>query len=156
LGEIAKADTTPQPSGATVNEVFLFEVPEVAPRLVVNCLENQRKLGECRFDIHPFMEKDGSTLTVNSDIFEEGNQKIGVAKLKVAFYSKKWGKLRVRIFHLEFLEETKKQFREAKVRVTCGIHAQSTFVKPLAKPFDESVEVVVLKPSSSLSFEVVH
>lgn len=34
--------------------------------------------------------------------------------------------------------------------------AQSTPVRPLDKPFDETVELLVLKPTMNLSFDVVH
>ena len=48
------------------------------------------------------------------------------------------------------------QFKEAKVKVTCGLNAQSTPVRPLNEQFDETVEVLALKPNGNLSFEVVH
>ena len=61
---------------------------------------------------------------------------MGLAKLKVTFYSSKYGKLRVRVFHLEFHPTMVEQFKEAKVKVRFGIHAQSTPIRPLSQPFD--------------------
>ena len=34
--------------------------------------------------------------------------------------------------------------------------AQSTPVRPLDQPFDETVELIILKPTMNLSFDVVH
>lgn len=34
--------------------------------------------------------------------------------------------------------------------------AQSTPVRPLDKPFDETVELLILKPTMNLTFDVVH
>ncbi len=34
--------------------------------------------------------------------------------------------------------------------------AQSTQVRALDKPFDEAVELIILKPTMNLSFDVVH
>ena len=34
--------------------------------------------------------------------------------------------------------------------------AQSTPVRPLDKPFDETLELIILKPTMNLSFDVVH
>lgn len=68
-------------------------------------MEGEKILGECRYDIHPFMERDGGTNTLNSDLFGEENKKIGHAKLKLTFYSTKNGTLKVRIFGLEFHPE---------------------------------------------------
>lgn len=64
--------------------------------------------------------------------------------------------MRVRVFHLEFHPSMVEQFKEAKVKVRFGIHAQSTPVRPLSETFDEVVEVLVLNPASSLTFDVVH
>lgn len=38
----------------------------------------------------------------------------------------------------------------------CGLHAQSTPIRALDQPFDETVEVLVLIPTRSLIFEVIH
>lgn len=76
--------------------------------------------------------------------------------MKITFYSSRYGKLRVRIFHLEFHPAILEQFKQAKVKVRFGIHAQSTPVRPLDQPFDETVEVLVLAPKTNLTFDVVH
>lgn len=34
--------------------------------------------------------------------------------------------------------------------------AQSTPVRPLGKPFDQTVELIILKPTLNLTFDVVH
>jgi hypothetical protein len=61
-------------------------------------MEGTKKLGDCRLDIQQFLERDGMVLTIGNDIFDDGNKKIGHLKLKLTFYSNKWGKIQVRIF----------------------------------------------------------
>ena len=39
LGEVAKVDSTPKPSGSVFNEVFLIEVPNDPSRFILNCHE---------------------------------------------------------------------------------------------------------------------
>ena len=48
------------------------------------------------------------------------------------------------------------KFKQAKVKVRFGVHAQSTPVKPLEESFDEVVEVLILHPTKSFTFDVVH
>jgi len=57
------------------------------------------------------MERDGITHTFDSELNDESNKKVGVAKMKLTFHSSKWGKLRVRVFGLEFHQETINQFK---------------------------------------------
>lgn len=64
LGEVAKVDTTPKPSGSSVNEVFLIEVPKDPSRLRICGLEGEKNLGECRYDVNPFFEHEGSQHTI--------------------------------------------------------------------------------------------
>lgn len=101
-------------------------MPKEPARFVVNCYEGEKAMGDCRYDIRPFMERDGITHTIDSELLDEQNKKVGFAKMKLAFHSSRWGKLKVRIFHLEFHQETIDKFKQAKVRVICGIHAHST------------------------------
>jgi hypothetical protein len=42
------------------------------------------------------------------------------------------------------------------MKVRFGMFAQSTPVRPLDQPFDETVELIILKPTMNLSFDVVH
>lgn len=42
------------------------------------------------------------------------------------------------------------------MKVRFGMFAQSTPVRPLSGPFDETVELIILKPSMNLSFDVIH
>ena len=42
------------------------------------------------------------------------------------------------------------------MKVRFGLYAQSTPVRSLGQPFDESVELLILKPSMNLSFDLVH
>lgn len=99
-------------------------------------MEGDTILGECRYDIRPFMERARVTHTLDSELFGDQNAKIGHAKLKLTYYSADNGKLKVRIFHLEFHPDTVKEFQQAKVKVVSGFHAQSTEVRPLDQPFD--------------------
>ena len=66
LGEVAKVDTTPKPSGSTFNEVFLIEVPTDPSRLILTCYEGENKKGECRYDVKPFYEHEGNSHTIES------------------------------------------------------------------------------------------
>lgn len=76
--------------------------------------------------------------------------------MKLTYYSSRLGKLRIRIFGLQFPQPVVEQFKEAKVKVRIGIHAQTTAVRKLAEEFDETVDVLVLSPTMSLTFEVIH
>ena len=42
------------------------------------------------------------------------------------------------------------------MKVRFGIHAQNTPVRPIDKNFNEAVELLVLNPNKSLSFDVIH
>lgn len=64
LGEVAKVDTTPRPSGSPVNEVFLIEVPKDPSRLRICGQEGEKNVGECRYDVNPFFEHEGSQHTI--------------------------------------------------------------------------------------------
>lgn len=46
--------------------------------------------------------------------------------MKVTFYSASHGKLRVRIFSLEFAKQLLEDYKEAKLKVRLGLYAQST------------------------------
>ena len=48
-----------------------------------------------------------------------------------------------------------KEYQEAKVKVRFGMFAQSTQVRPLDKPFDETVQLLILKPTMNLTFDVI-
>lgn len=98
------------------------------------------------------MQRDRITNKLHSDLFDNESKKIGSVVLELTYYSGQYGKLRIRIFHLEFHPDTVAQFKEARVKVLCGLHAQSTPVKPLGQDFDEKVEVLVLMPKRSLIF----
>ena len=76
--------------------------------------------------------------------------------MKITFYSSSHGKLRVRIFHLEFVAQLVEQFKEARVKVRYGIYAQTTPLRELGKPFDETLDLIILDPEMSLTFDVVH
>jgi hypothetical protein len=76
--------------------------------------------------------------------------------MKITFYSSKHGKLRARIFHLEFVPQIIEMYKEAKVKVRFGFYAQSTPIRSLTEPFDEYVDLLVLHPSMNLSFDIVH
>ena len=102
LGDVAKVNTTPKPSGSPANEVFLIEVPKEPTRLILCGYEGEQKKGECRYDVNPFFEHEGSIHKIESELFDDDNKKVGDAAIKIAFYSSKYGKLRVRIFHLDF------------------------------------------------------
>lgn len=52
--------------------------------------------------------------------------------MKITFYSSRYGKLKVRIFELQFHQQVIEQFKEAKVKVRIGIHAQTTPVQKLS------------------------
>lgn len=97
---MAKVDTTPKLSGEPVNEVFLIEVSNKPARFILHCYEGEKRLSECRYDIKPFVDRDGICHTIDSDLFDDDNKKAGIAKLKVTYYSGKNGKLKIRIFHL--------------------------------------------------------
>ena len=49
--------------------------------------------------------------------------------MKVTFYSSEYGKLKIRIFHLEFVNQLVEQFKSAKAKVRLGVYAQSTAVR---------------------------
>ena len=66
--------------------------------------------------------------------------------MKITFYSASHGKLRVRIFHLEFVNQLVEQFKEAKVKVRYGIYAQTTPLRELGKAFDEIMDLIILDP----------
>lgn len=95
---MAKVDSGAKTSGAVFNETFLLEIPLNPSRLVIECLEKDKKLGECRYDLNPFVEHEAITHTIESDLFDNENKKKGAVKLKLTFFSAKYGKLRVRIF----------------------------------------------------------
>ena len=78
------------------------------------------------------MDREGITHTIDSDLFDEANKKAGIVRLKITYYSAANGKLKVRIFHLEFHPDMVKEFKQAKVKVVSSIHAQSTEVRPLS------------------------
>jgi hypothetical protein len=63
-------------------------------------------LAEFRYDIKPFMERDGLTHTIDSELGNDEGKKIGSARIKITYYTAAHGKLNVRIFHLEFHPET--------------------------------------------------
>ncbi len=60
--------------------------------------EGEKVIGECRYDLNPFAEHEAISHTVESDLFDNDNKKKGVVKLKLTFFSAKYGKLKVRIF----------------------------------------------------------
>lgn len=57
------------------------------------------------------MERDGITSTINSDLFDDENKKTGSVVIRVTYYSAKHGKLRIRVFHIEFHPDTVAQFK---------------------------------------------
>ena len=52
-------------------------------------------------------------------------------------------------------ESFNEKFKQAKIRAKLGYYAQNTPVKPLDGKWDEVVELIILKPTMDLSFEVV-
>ena len=76
--------------------------------------------------------------------------------MKIAFYSSRYGKLRVRIFGIEFPEQVAQQFPAIKAKVRIGVHAQTTPECLDIKKFDETVEVLVLAPDLPMTFEVIN
>lgn len=136
IGELAKVDSAAKPSGSAFNETFLLEIPENPSRLAIFVQEGEKKLGECRYDINPFAEHEAIAHTVESDLFDNDNKKIGTIKIKLTFFSSKYGSLKVRIFELDFPKNIVDQFKEAKVKIRYGIFAQSTPVRPLGGQFD--------------------
>lgn len=57
------------------------------------------------------MDREGITHTIDSDLFNEDNKKAGIVRLKITYYSAVNGKLKVRIFHLEFHPDMVKEFK---------------------------------------------
>ena len=66
--------------------------------MAIICQEGVKKIGECRYDINPFVDHEAITHSVESDLFDNENKKKGIVKLKLTFFSAKYGKLRCRIF----------------------------------------------------------
>lgn len=64
LGETAKVDTSVKKSGDTWNEVFLIEVPQDPPRLTIICKSGNNVIGECRYDVNPFIKHAGLAHTI--------------------------------------------------------------------------------------------
>ena len=89
-------------------------------------MEGEKKLGECRYDVLPFFGHEAATHTIESELYNDDNKVVGNLKMKITYYSSKYGRLKVRIFGLEFPEPVAKQFEEAKVKVRLGVHAQTT------------------------------
>lgn len=69
LGETAKVDTSIKQSGSTWNEVFLIEVPQDPPRLTIVCKSGDTVIGECRYDVNPFMKHPGLAHAIESDLY---------------------------------------------------------------------------------------
>ena len=113
-------------------------------------------MGECRYDVNPFMKHAGLAHAIESDLYNNDNESQGNIKLKLTYYSAEHGKLRLRIFHLSLIPQFVERFKTAKVRAKVGIHMQSTPEQSLEKDFDYVLELVILLPSMNLSFEVVN
>ncbi len=123
-------------SGETWNEVYLIEVPQDPPRLTILCKSADTVIGECRYDVGPFMKHAGLAHAIESDLYNNDNESQGNIKLKLTYYSAEHGKLKLRIFHMSLIPQFVERFKTAKIRAKVGIHMQSTPEQSLEKEFD--------------------
>ena len=87
LGQIAKCNTVSAPSGTSVNEVFLVEVPEDPSRLVFELKEGGNVIGDCRYDVNPFFNHPGAAHSITSDIINNSSEVKGNINIKITYYS---------------------------------------------------------------------
>jgi len=87
LGQIAKCNTVSAPSGTSVNEVFLVEVPEDPSRLVFELKEGGNVIGDCRYDVNPFFNHPGAAHSITSDIINNSSEVTGSVNIKITYYS---------------------------------------------------------------------
>lgn len=104
LGQIAKCNTAAAPSGTSVNEVFLIEVPEDPSRLVFELREGEGVIGDCRYDVNPFFNHPGAAHSITSDIINNSSEVRGSINIKITYYSAEFGKLKLRVFHLSLTQ----------------------------------------------------
>ena len=87
LWQIAKCNTVSAPSGTSVNEVFLVEVPEDPSRLVFELKEGGNVIGDCRYDVNPFFNHPGAAHSITSDIINNSSEVTGSVNIKITYYS---------------------------------------------------------------------
>lgn len=86
-----------------MNEVFLIEVAQDTTRLSAEFKQDGNILGECRYDIIPFYSHPGLAHTMSSDITKTDQEKIGGVTVKITYFSTEFGKIKLRVFHLELI-----------------------------------------------------
>jgi hypothetical protein len=156
LGQIAKCNTAAVPSGTAINEVFLIEVPEDPSRLVMELWEKETVVGDCRYDVNPFFNHPGAAHTISSDIINNSSEVKGTINTKITYYSAQFGKLKLRVFHLELTPAFAERFKTAKLKLKSGIFAQSSPDWDMSKEFDHDYDLLVLQKNANLEFDVIN
>lgn len=83
-------------------------------------------VGDCRYDVNPFFVHPGSSHPIQSDFIDDKNKVQGSVNIKITYYSAEYGKIELRIFHMNLVEAFVEKFKHAKIKARIGVYAQST------------------------------
>lgn len=112
-------------------------------------------IGDCRYDVNPFFNHPGAPHSITSDIFDNSQGKQGTVTTKITYYSAEYGKLRIRVFHLELIESLANQYKVGKLKLKSAVFSQSSPDWQIGTSFDHTFEMLVLLKNGNLEIDVV-